>query len=147
MNSSTKLIANFINYIFCVSTQRITQSVPNFTTSWYLALEIYADNINILHIITILWYFYYILCKSIANEFIHICHYLALNDASFSISQCSELQAITSLTKIHSLCFLNSGLYLCWILSVITDILCPLLRCSIRIKFSCLASLLQSSLL
>ena len=39
------------------------------------------------------------------------------------------------------MCFLKSGLYLCWILIVFTDILCPLLRCSIRIRISCLASL------
>ena len=39
------------------------------------------------------------------------------------------------------MCFLKSGLYFYWILIVFTDILCPLLRCSIRIRISCLASL------
>ena len=67
MNSSTKLIANVMNYIFCVSIQRITQSVPNFTTSWYLALEIYDGNINNIQTITIYWCFYHIISESIAN--------------------------------------------------------------------------------
>ena len=108
---------------------------------YYLALEIYGCNINIIQIIAIYWCFYCMICESIANIFKHICYYLALNDASFSISQCYELQAITSLTKTQSLCFLKSDLYLCWISIVFTDILCPLLGCSIRIRISCLVSL------
>ena len=62
---------------------------------WYLALEIYGGNINIIQIVTIYWCFYHMICESfanifkwISNEFIHICYHLALNGASFSISQC-----------------------------------------------------------
>ena len=84
---------------FCSNTSNDYLISTNCIISCDLALKIYDGNINIKHLITIYWYFYLIFCIFISNKFIHICYCLAMNDASFSFSQCSELQAITSLKK------------------------------------------------
>ena len=94
-----KLLKNFIHYLFCLNNSNDYLISTICIISFDLALKIYDGNINIKHLITIYWYFYHIFCIFISNKFIHICYCLAMNDASFSFSQCSELQAITSLKK------------------------------------------------
>ena len=70
MNSSKKLIANFINYIFCVLIQRITQSVLNFTQFYYFLVTCHGNlwwryqyHTNYYNILVFLSYDLWIYCQ------------------------------------------------------------------------------------
>ena len=78
MNSSTKLIANFIKYIFCVSIQRITQSVPIMVSCLGNLWWQYQYHTNCYNILVFLSYDLWIYCQYFQMNFKQIHTYLLL---------------------------------------------------------------------